>query len=172
MCSSDRGERPRRARRRVGAARGREGAEQTLGPTDGDVVVLVFFTTWCPASSATMAMVGDLCARASSRGGTHLRCIAVDEGDTPGEIGRFFDASQRRMTVTRDPDATLAKQLALPTVPSVVVLDRHGVARHVQGGYHGGHEARALSSEIAALLSEREEPFVAARETPNRLAVR
>jgi thiol-disulfide isomerase/thioredoxin len=123
------------------------GAEDVLGPTRGDVVVLVFFTTWCPASSATMAMAANLCAEQ-----TKVRCIAVDEGDTPAEIGRFFDASQRRMIVASDRDASLAKQLALPTVPSIVVLDRHGVARHVQAGYHGADDAVALSSEVAALL--------------------
>lgn len=143
------------------------GTEQSLGPTDGDVVVLVFFTTWCPASAATMAMVEDLCARTTGSGGRHLRCVAVDEGDTSAEVGRFFDASHRRMTVARDPDATLAKQLALPAVPSIVVLDRHGVARHVQGGYHGASDWRALSSEIAALLSE--EPSA---DVPRAFAVR
>lgn len=123
------------------------GAEDVLGPTRGDVVVLVFFTTWSPASSATMAMAANLCDQH-----TTVRCVAVDEGDTPAEIGRFLDASQKRMIIASDRDASLAKQLALPTVPSIVVLDRDGVARHVQAGYHGAGDAAALSSEVAALL--------------------
>jgi peroxiredoxin len=58
-----------------------------------------------------------------------------------------------RIRVAFDRGGAIATQLGLPTMPTVIVIDREGVVRYVHGGYHGDVDAAAIATEVTTLLS-------------------
>jgi peroxiredoxin len=125
----------------------------------GDVVVVAFFTTWCPASASMLHALDEL--RANN---PRVMVIALDEGDSPDQVKEFIATKKVQLPVGFDVDGQLAKQMALPTVPSMVVLDRAGIVRHVHAGYHGLGDQREVSVEVAALLDPEPPARDSARE--------
>ena len=127
------------------------GGELRLEDTRGEVVVLAFFTTYCPTSPAVLRAIDDLRARNKAGG---LKVIAVYEGD-PANTTQMRDFAARlgvRVTVVLDRDGAAAKQFALVTVPSIVVIDQSGTVRHVHAGYRGEDDRSAIDREVSALL--------------------
>ena len=126
-----------------------DGSDFRLASARGDVVVLAFFTTYCPSSPATLRALDRLRARNADAG---LTVVAVDEGDTPTQVAALRARLGVRLPIAFDANATAAKELGLVTVPSVVVIDRDGTVRHVHAGYHGEDDRSSIEGEVAALL--------------------
>jgi peroxiredoxin len=118
---------------------------------EGDVVAIAFFTTWCPASAEMLRALDDVRSRTKGQG---LVIVALDEDESAEQVGEFITAKQLKLAVGLDTDGRLARQLQLPTVPSIVLIDRKGVVRHVQAGYHGAADRAALGADVATLLLE------------------
>jgi cytochrome c biogenesis protein CcmG/thiol:disulfide interchange protein DsbE len=125
------------------------GGELRLEETRGHVVVLAFFTTWCPSSGPTLRAVDELRARNAAN---NLEVIAVGEGESAAEVRSFAMRLGVRARVAFDQGGALATQLGLPTVPAVVVIDRDGIIRHVQAGYHGEEDRAVITRAVTALL--------------------
>lgn len=128
-----------------------DGNELRLEETRGHVVVLAFFTTWCPASRQTLRAVEELRARNAPNG---LEVIAVGEGESAAEVSSFATSLGVRARIAFDKGGVTASQLGLPTVPAVLVIARDGTVRHVHAGYHGDEDRGAISREVTALLEE------------------
>jgi peroxiredoxin len=128
-----------------------EGGEHRTEKTSGDVVVLAFFTVWCPSSSATLRALEDIRARNKDVRG--LTIIAVDEGDSPADVAALAAKLGIRVRLGFDKGGVVANQMGLVTVPSVIVIDRAGRIRHVHAGYHGDGDRLAIDREIAALVA-------------------
>lgn len=126
-----------------------DGGELHLEQTRGHVVVLVFFTTWCPSSRPTLRALEELRARHAASG---LEVIAVGEGETAAEVSTFAMQFGVRATVAFDKGGVLASQLGLPTVPAVIVIAPDGTIRHVHAGYHGDEDRSAIDREVTAML--------------------
>jgi hypothetical protein len=133
-----------------------------LPAAEGEVTVVGFFTTWCPASAEMLRALDGIRARNL---GTGLVTMAFNEGATQDGLDRFVAARKVQSTVRVDVDGRLAAQLELPTLPSLVVIDRQGVIRHLHAGYRGAGDLAVLATEIDALLGER-----APGDAPNRAA--
>lgn len=134
-----------------------DGGALRLDAARGDVVVLAFFTTYCPSSPATLRAVDNLRAR-NAEG---LRVIAVNEGDTSAKVDDFTGKLGVRLAVAFDKNGAAAKELGLVAVPSVVVIDRLGTVRHVHAGYHGEDDRSSIEGEVAALLMQAPTPTAA-----------
>jgi peroxiredoxin len=128
-----------------------DGTSLASETTRGDVVVLAFFTKRCAHSGSMLRAVGAI--RATDPSGAGLTVVAVDEGDEPAEVAALVDKLGLRMRIAFDHGGAIATQLGLPSMPSVIVIDRDGVVRHVHGGYHGDEEGAAIAAEVAALLA-------------------
>jgi peroxiredoxin len=131
------------------------GGDLHLDGTRGDVVVLAFFTTYCPTSRATLRAVDNLRAHNTAGG---LRVIAVNEGDTSSQVDDLTGRLGVRLAVAFDKNGVAAKELGLVTVPSIVVIDRQGTVRHVHAGYHGEDDRSAIEGEVSALLLQAAPP--------------
>jgi peroxiredoxin len=133
-----------------------DGGDIRLDGARGDVVVLAFFTTYCPSSRATLRAVDDLRARNAAGG---LKVVAVNEGGTSSQVDELTSTlGVRRLVVAFDKDGFAAKELGLQAVPSIVVIDRHGTVRHVHPGFHGEDDRLAIEAEVSALLQETAPP--------------
>jgi hypothetical protein len=93
----------------------------------------------------------DVRARTKGRG---LVIVALNEDESVEQVGDFVNAKQLKLAVGLDTGGRLARQLELPTVPSIVLIDRKGFVRSVHAGYHGAADRAALGADVAALLLE------------------
>jgi cytochrome c biogenesis protein CcmG, thiol:disulfide interchange protein DsbE len=130
-----------------------DGGELRLSSTRGDVVVLAFFTTWCRTSPATLRALETLQWRNSALG-LATTVIAIDEGDSVGEVKEFRGRLGLRLTVGYDTNNHIAEEMGLVTLPSLVIIDHRGIVRHVHAGYHGNEEGEVIAREVASLLGE------------------
>jgi thiol-disulfide isomerase/thioredoxin len=128
-----------------------EGNELHLEEARGHVVVLAFFTTWCPASRSALSAVQALHAREAPNG---LEVIAVGEGESAAEVSTFATGLGVKTRMAFDQGGAIATHLGLPTVPTIIVIARDGTIRHVHAGYHGEADESAISREVTALLVE------------------
>jgi peroxiredoxin len=126
-----------------------DGGELRLEETRGDVVLLVFFTTWCPATRNTLRALEEIRARNAANG---LTVIAVGEGESAAEVSNFAINLGVRARVAFDAGGIVASQLGLPTVPAVIIIARDGTVRHVHAGYHGEEDRNAIAREVTTLL--------------------
>jgi peroxiredoxin len=129
-----------------------DGSELSTEKARGDVVVLTFFTIWCPASAGALRAVEEV--RLANKGAAGLTMLAVNEGDKADDVSAFIAKQGIKMGLTSDRDGSIASKIGLPTMPSVVVVDRSGVIRHVFAGYHGEADRAAIGAAVTAVLAE------------------
>jgi peroxiredoxin len=127
------------------------GGELRLEELHGRVIVVAFFTTWCPASRVALRALEELRARSAPHG---LEVLAVGEGESAAEVVTFAESQGLHARIAFDKGGVAANELALPTVPAVLVIARDGTVRHVHAGYHGEEDRAAISREVTALLVE------------------
>lgn len=127
-----------------------DGTEMTTEKARGEVIVIAFFTLWCPASAKALQAVEEI--RIRNKGAAGLTVLAVDEGDRPDEVAAFMARHGVKLGVAFDKGGAIASQMGLPTIPSVLVIDRSGLIRHVFAGYHGDDDRLAIDAEVTALL--------------------
>jgi len=119
--------------------------------TRGHVVVLAFFTTWCPASRSTLRAIEALRVREAP---SDLEVIAVGEGESAAAVASFAVSLGVRTPVAWDKGGAVATQLGVPTVPAVLVIARDGTLRHVHAGYHGDEDGTAIRREVDLELGQ------------------
>jgi len=129
-----------------------DGSEVTTEKTRGDVLVLAFFTIWCPTSAKALHAVEEIRLRNDATPG--LTVLAVDEGDKPEDVAAFIAKQGLKVGVAFDKGGAVASELGLPTMPSVIVIGRSGLIRQVFAGYHGDEDRVAISDAVSALLAE------------------
>jgi peroxiredoxin len=128
-----------------------DGGELRAARSRGDVVVLAFFATWCPASGATLRAVEELRVRHEGYG---LSAIAINEGESATAVAAFVANARLRVAVGFDKGGAVATEMALATIPTLILIDRRGIVRHVHAGYHGAEDRFAIGREVAALVLE------------------
>jgi peroxiredoxin len=139
----------------VGCGAAQPVASTPVAAGERDVVMVVFFTTWCPASAEAVRAASAMRADYARAG---LVSFAVDVGDTPADVARFMARNAIEMPVQRDEGGRLAERLGLPTVPAIVIMDRGGAVRHVQSGYHGEGDATSVRRVLDGMLASTTTP--------------
>jgi peroxiredoxin len=119
----------------------------------GDILVLAFFTTWCPVSAGMLRTITELAAQTPPLGVFAL-AVDEDEGSSAAEGAAFVARSGLRLAVGVDTDGAIASAMAFETLPALVIVDRQGIVRHVHTGYHGEKDRLAIGEEVAALALE------------------
>lgn len=98
-----------------------------LADTRGQVVLLSFWATWCPACRAELPTIQRLHARLKDRGFTVV-AVSVDAGDAAG-VASFAAAQALAFPVALDPRMTVAARYGVRALPSTFLLDRQGRIR-------------------------------------------
>jgi hypothetical protein len=80
--------------------------------------------------------------------------IAISVDRTAADMEKFLRRLQPDFAVARDAQQQLVAQVAVPTMPTAFVLDRHGVVRFVHTGFHGESSRMEYARQIDTLLSE------------------
>ncbi len=116
----------------------------------GKVVLLQFWTTWCPYcrkdQEAVDALVRDFT-------GSGLVVLAVNVGESKRKVKQYLDQSPRACKIVLTADTNLAALYAATSYPRYVLIDRDGNIAGQQDGAAGEAALRHLLAK-AGLESE------------------
>ena len=104
----------------------------------GRVVLLQFWTTWCPYCRAEQALVDAIDKEFSARG---VLVLAVNVGESKKKVARYLDDNPRSVRIVLNEDTNLAAMYAATQYPIYVVIDRDG---NIAGTQHGAGGEEAL----------------------------
>lgn len=105
----------------------------------GRVVLLQFWTTWCPVCRRDQAAVNDLVRRYSDRG---LTVLAIDVGEPENVVRAYLAANPRSCPVVLNSTVNLAWKFGVHGYPTYIALDAQGKVVGTQSG--SGGEASLL----------------------------
>ena len=121
-------------------AQGRPGAPFTLADTRGKVTVLDFWATWCAPCLASMPGLEKL---ARTHADVAVVTINIDDAVAARAL---FDRHGYTMKLLAD-DGDASERYGVSSIPHTVVIDRHGLVRHV---VRGAGEIAAIVEKIRA----------------------
>jgi peroxiredoxin len=135
-----------------------DGQTVTSESLRGEVVVLAFGATWLPLSRKQAQGVRKLADKYAGRG-VAVYWVSI-ESEAPKsknyasdeQLRAFARKYELNVTVLRDPDAKVSKQLGVDQIPAIVVLDKQG---NVVGEPINGLDPQGnLIEQLAPLLDK------------------
>lgn len=120
--------------------------ETSLEKHRGHVLLLEFFSTWCPPC-------GPAADEIKQYKGVHSLALS---SESPETITQFGQTHRLDYTLARDPGDHIKNAYRQSGVPSVVVIDEDGIVRDVIVGW--GIDSRAVLDEALAKLPRRVGP--------------
>lgn len=116
----------------------------------GKVMILDFWATWCPPCRETIPVLEKLQAKFSKQ----LVVVGASVSEyTPKDLPKFVKARPIKYTVLAEMD-TFAEKFNVTGLPTLLVVDKKGVIRHVIEGFMPG-EDKELSDLITKLYGEK-----------------
>ena len=104
----------------------------------GKVVLLEFWTTWCPYCKNEQALIDDVDHEFASKG---LVVLAVDVAESKKKVKKYLEENPRSCRIVLTEDTNLAAMYAATQYPIYVVIDREG---NIAGEQHGAAGETAL----------------------------
>jgi len=109
----------------------------------GQVVLLQFWTTWCPYCRREQPIVDDIDKEFRDQG---LVVLAVDVNESKKTVKKYLEQNPRACRIVLTEDTNLAAMFAAKSYPIYVVIGRDG---NVVATQHGAGGERALRSMLA-----------------------
>lgn len=137
-----------------------DGGEVTLRSLEGQVVLLDLFGTWCPPCRRSIPLIVSLYQRFNEKG-LEVVGLAYERTNDTGQAAEMVKAFREEFKIPY----TLALGLdgvwpelekkagARGAVPTLVLIDRQGIARYMFQGLQPGEEA-VLAERLEKLLAE------------------
>jgi len=117
-------------------ARTLDGQTVSSNSLSGSVVLLQFWTTWCPVCRHDQPALDNIQAEFGSSG---LVVLAVDDGESEAVVRKYLQANPRSCPVVVSDGHSLAAQFGVHSYPHYVVIDQNGNITASKSG--GGGEA-------------------------------
>jgi thiol-disulfide isomerase/thioredoxin len=115
------------------------GEQFTNDSTKGKVVLLQFWTTWCPYCKSEEGLVNGLTTEFADKG---LVVIAVDVAESKKVVQQYLKDHPRKCHIVMTGDTNLAAMYAANRYPIYVVVDRDGKIVDTQHGASGERRLR------------------------------
>jgi thiol-disulfide isomerase/thioredoxin len=131
------------------------GLTGTLPATEGRVVLVDFWASWCAPCKASFPAYSKLQADYGTRG---LVIVAVSIDESPAAYERFIKNLHPPFATVHDQAQQLVRQVNVPTMPTCYLIGHDGKVRFVHQGFHGEDSERELRKEIDTLLAEPANP--------------
>lgn len=127
-----------------------DGGTVTLSALRGEVVLLTFFSTWCPTCREQMALMQE---RIVDRfAGRPFRLLPVSRAEERGTVAAFCRETGIGFPVGLDPDGTVYGLYATRYVPRNLILDPAGKVLFAIGEFEGEETVSQLARRIAEAL--------------------
>jgi thiol-disulfide isomerase/thioredoxin len=123
------------------AAKTLTGEKFTNESVKGKVVLLEFWTTWCPYCRREQALVDQIDHEFAGKG---LVVLAVDVGESKGKVRKYLSDNPRACRIVLTEDTNLAAMYAATSYPVYVAIDREGNIAGIQRGAGGEDALRTL----------------------------
>lgn len=107
----------------------------------GKVVLLEFWTTWCPYCKDEEALVENIDHEFSDKG---LLVLAVNVGESKKTVKQYLDQHPRKVRIVMTSDTNLAAMYQANVYPIYVVIDKDGNIAGEQRGAGGEKSLRGL----------------------------
>jgi len=107
----------------------------------GKVVLLEFWTTWCPYCKQEEGLVEQLNREFSDEG---LIVLAIDVAESKKTVKKYLDQHPRECRIVLTEDTNLAAMYQANSYPIYVVIDREGNISAEQRGAGGERALRQL----------------------------
>jgi len=117
------------------------GKTQRLSDLQGRTVVLDFFASWCGPCRQQAPIVDRLARRLS---GPKLAVYGVNTSDEFADARHYMDAHRPSYPVLFDADAQAANAFDVSGLPTLLVIDKHGIVRAVEMGVVGEGDLEGL----------------------------
>ena len=118
-----------------------DGERYTNESTKGKVVLLQFWTTWCPNCRHDEPAVESLNEEFKDKG---LVVLSVDVGEAKKKVMKYLAGSPRNCKMVLMDDTNLAAMFAAKAFPVYVLIDRDGNIAGRQNGAGGEDSLRRL----------------------------
>jgi thiol-disulfide isomerase/thioredoxin len=128
------------------------GVSGTLPETQGQVVFVDFWASWCAPCKASFPAYGRIFSSYAPRG---LVVVAVSVDESGSAYAGFVKRNAPPFPTVRDQTQSLVRAVQVPTMPTSYLIGRDGRVRYRHVGYHGAQTERELRTEIEALLAEK-----------------
>jgi thiol-disulfide isomerase/thioredoxin len=99
------------------------GEQFTNDSVKGKVVLLQFWTTWCPYCRREQSLVDDINQEFLDKG---LVVLAVDVGESKKKVKKYLEENPRSCRIVLTEDTNLAAMYAANAYPIYVAIDRDG----------------------------------------------
>ncbi|MEP6921265.1 MAG: TlpA disulfide reductase family protein [bacterium] len=137
-----------------------DGQTVTSESLRGEVVVLAFGASWLPLSRAQLQGIKKLADEYSNRGVVVYFVSTESESEnsknfaSDAQLRAFAEKYGLKVTVLRDPDGVISKQLGIDQLPSIVILDKQGRVHGepIRGLDPNGHLAEQLAGKLKDIL--------------------
>jgi thiol-disulfide isomerase/thioredoxin len=128
-----------------------EGQNKTL-PIEGNppVQLVQFWASWCGPCRYTMPMLTDLASEFADQG---LVTAAVNQGEPVETVAKYVQGKAIAPYVLLDTNLAAGARYQVRSLPTIMLLDRHGVVQFVYVGYSGSLH-NELRNDIQTLLRE------------------
>jgi thiol-disulfide isomerase/thioredoxin len=130
-------------------ARTLDGETFTNSSLSGRVVLLQFWTTWCPVCRQDAAAVDNI---ESAFAGTGLVVLSIDVNEPEATVRAYLQANPRSCRVVVSDGHSLAAQFGVHSYPHYVVIDRDGNIAGSKAGGGGEQSLRYLLSRAGLSL--------------------
>lgn len=117
------------------------GENYTNDSIKGKVVLLEFWTTWCPYCKEEEALVDAVDREFGAKG---VLVLAVDVGESKKKVKQYLQEHPRSCRIVMTEDTNLAAMYQANSYPIYVVIDRDGNIAAEQRGAAGERALRGL----------------------------
>jgi len=100
-----------------------DGRSVSLGQYKGSVVLVTFFTTWCPSCQDEMPKLEVIYEKYHSR---NFNVIGVNIKDTPEEVKDFARENKLTFTLLLDEDGAVTRSFKVRYIPRSFLYDENG----------------------------------------------
>lgn len=108
-----------------------DGKQVTLSSLRGQVVLVNFWTTWCPACKDEMPLLQSVYEQEKAAG---FVIVAVDLQESAQTVGAFVKDNGITFPVALDSDSAVASKYGVYYIPHNVIIGRDGLVRRVKVG--------------------------------------
>jgi thiol-disulfide isomerase/thioredoxin len=116
---------------------------RSLGPKDfgGQVVVVDFWATWCLPCRFQAQILEPVYRDYKGRG---VQFLAVDVGEDADTVKKFLKTNPFPYPVLLDPEQTVATQLGVLALPTLMVVDKKGKVAYFASSVIDGDSLRKI----------------------------